>query len=64
MLKQNGTKNMYECLDQDKYVNEYVMKGSKNLVKLIKEFGFNTKIIRWDKKYKGVDDFLLAKQQK
>ena len=51
---------MYETLDMDKYTNIHVEKASKALIKLIKEYGFNPKIMRWDSKYKGVDDFLLS----
>ena len=61
ILKKNGTQNVYECYDSDKYENEHVSRASKNLIAMIKAEGFNTKIMRWDKRYKGVDDFLLGK---
>lgn len=62
ILKRNGTKNMYETYDMDKLVNVHVQAGSKKLIALIKEFGFKPKIMKWDKKYKGIDDFLLSKK--
>ncbi len=60
ILKNNGTENVYEAYDIDKYTNPHVKKASKKLLALIKEFNFNSKIMRWDSKYKGVDDFLLS----
>ena len=62
ILKNNGTKNMYEAYDMDKYSNMHVQAGAKKLIALIKEFGFKSKILRWDKAFKGVDDFLLSKK--
>ncbi len=62
LLKHNGTENVYESLDMDKYTNVHVEKASKALVQLIKEYEFNPKIMRWNSKYKGVDDFLLSLQ--
>lgn len=62
ILKRNGTVNVYETLDMDKYTNIHVENASKALIRLIKEYGFNPKIMRWDSKYKGVDDFLLSNQ--
>lgn len=61
ILKRNGTKNVYETYDMDKYSNIYVKAGSQKLIDLIQEFGFKPKIMRWDKNYKGIDDFLLSK---
>ena len=67
MLKNNGTKNLYECCDMDKTVNENVARGVKNLILLIKEYGFNVKSMKWkwDKNQpeinKGIDDMLLSK---
>ncbi len=63
VLKNNGTRNMYECFDSDKYSNPNVMRGAESLIELINEFGFNPKVMKWDKKYKGIDDFLYSKMK-
>ncbi len=60
-LKKNGTKNIYECYDSDKFSNPHVKRGASALVDMIKEFGFKPKIMKWDREYKGIDDFLLHK---
>ena len=63
ILKQNGTQNIYETYDMDKYANVNVQKGALRLHELIEEMGFRTKIMSWDKDYKGIDDFLLSKHR-
>lgn len=60
ILKRNGTENVYEAFDADKYTNIHVGNASKTLINLIKEYGFQPKIMKWDRTYKGVDDFLLS----
>lgn len=69
VLKRSGTENMYEACDMDKTVNEYVVKGVKKLIEMIKEYGFNAKSMKWkwDKREpdvnKGIDDMLLSKKK-
>lgn len=62
-LKKNGTKNIYECYDSDKFSNPHVKRGASALVDMIKEFGFKPKIMKWDGSYKGIDDMLLSKKK-
>lgn len=60
VLKQNGTETIVEAYDMDKYVNNYVEKGSIQLLTIAKEFGFKVKRLRWNNTYKGIDDYLYA----
>lgn len=70
ILKKNGTTKVYEALDMDKTVNEYVAKAAKKLTGMIKDYGFKTKTTKWcwdkDKpdENKGIDDMLLSKKNK
>ncbi len=64
ILCRNGAENVYEAYDMDKLTNEHVMKATKTLIEMIKEYGFNMKDIRWNSQYKGIDDFLLTIKQK
>ena len=69
ILKENGTEKMYEACDMDKTVNVNVEKGVKNLIRLIKEYGFSVKSLKWSwdskmpKMNKGIDDMLLSKKK-
>lgn len=63
ILKANGTKSIYEAHDMDKYKNEHVRTGALKLHHLIAEMGFQTKVMNWDRNYKGIDDFLLSKHR-
>lgn len=62
ILKRNGTKTMYECYDMDQNVNEHVKRATAKLIEHIKNYGFNAKHLKWDEKYKGIDDFLLSRK--
>ena len=59
-FKQNGTKNIAECYDMDKYENEYVEKGCKRIYETAKAFGLKAYRIKWNNQYKGIDDYLYA----
>ena len=45
-------------MDDDK--NEHVLRGHRNLAWLAVKYGFSPKRVTWDRKYKGIDDYLLA----
>ena len=60
VLKQNGTERIAEAYDMDKYENEHVEKGCIQLFMLANEFGFKACRIKWNKAYKGIDDYLYA----
>lgn len=62
-LRHNGVKEIIEAYDMDKFGNEHVEKGSMQLFRLANEFGFTAHRLKWDPKYKGIDDWQLALSQ-
>ena len=63
-LKMLGTHTIVEAYDSDKYSNEKVMRDRNTLMELVRRCGLAVKPIRWDKQYKGVDDYLMALKTK
>jgi len=61
-LSENGTKNIVEAYDADKLTNEHVQRGSYHLLAMVGEMGMTAHRLTWDAAYKGIDDFLVAKQ--
>lgn len=61
LLKSYGTKKIKIAFDMDMYTNQYVQAALENLRDLLTQKGFEIKVLNWDTKYKGYDDFLLAK---
>ena len=49
-----------DAFDMDDDKNEHVFRGHRNLAWLATKYGFAPKRITWDRKYKGIDDFLSA----
>ena len=47
----------------DKHENVHVKQAEIKLISLIKSHGFNAKILNWDTKFKGIDDYLLSLKQ-
>lgn len=62
-LKSNGCKNINVCFDMDYLENPNVQKALEETNKLIKNAGLHVRRITWDKKYKGIDDYLLSKRK-
>lgn len=63
ILKRNGTRTIYDAYDMDKHENVHVKQAEIKLISLIKSHGFNAKILNWDTKFKGIDDYLLSLKQ-
>lgn len=61
-LKHLGVEMVVDAYDMDQYTNPDVARGVEKMLALAKECGFMTDRLRWDSKYKGIDDFLLAKR--
>ncbi|MBR6487488.1 MAG: DUF3854 domain-containing protein [Clostridiales bacterium] len=58
-LKQfQNLKKIYIAFDMDKFENENVMHAQEQLVKLLQKMGITPEIVNWDRRYKGIDDFL------
>ena len=53
-----------DALDMDDNENFHVKEAHEYLVKMASSYGFSAKRITWDRKYKGIDDFLLSCRKK
>ena len=63
-LKQTGTTDIVEAYDMDKYTNIHVEKACMNMICLANNFGFNVHRLKWNDKYKGIDDWLYSMNNK
>lgn len=63
-LRRNGTEEIIEAEDMDKYHNEMVNKGASKIHQLARKHGLKCRQLIWDPKYKGMDDWLLARNRK
>ena len=63
-LRQNGTKEIIEAEDMDKYRNEAVNKGASKVYLLAKKHGLICRRLTWDPNCKGLDDWLLSLRRK
>lgn len=62
-LKSHGCQNINICFDMDYQNNPNVAKALKKVQEIINSTGLNPKTIKWDKQYKGIDDFFLAQKE-
>ena len=63
-LRQNGTEEIIEAEDMDKYSNRGVSQGASKLYALAKKHGLSCRRLTWNPNYKGIDDWLLALHRK
>ena len=63
-LKRNGTEEIIEAMDMDKYSNKGVFRGTSKLYLLAQEHGLRYRRLTWNPNYKGVDDWQLALKRK
>ena len=63
-LKQNGTKNIVEAYDMDKDTNVHVEQSCMQMMQMADKFGFQVHRLRWDARYKGIDDWLKYTNQR
>ena len=63
-LKRNGTKQIVEAYDMDKYSNPHVERACMEMIKIANSFGFQVHRLRWNERYKGIDDWLANKSLK
>lgn len=59
-LKAHGCKKINICFDMDYEKNKYVAKALDEIILIIKKSGLVPRKIVWNKKYKGIDDYLLS----
>lgn len=64
LLKAKGITTIVECYDMDKYTNVNVERGSLKLIEKANELGFEVHRLKWNDKYKGIDDFLQYSNNK
>jgi len=62
-LKKHGTKRINICFDMDYLTNTNVQSSLDKVKKIITDAGLTWEWIKWDRKYKGVDDWLLARKK-
>lgn len=63
VLKKLQIKTIVENFDMDRYTNPNVKKSVRILRNMVKDAGFEYEIMKWDKEYKGIDDFLVHKKR-
>lgn len=63
-LRRNGTEEIIEAEDMDKYSNEYVGKGAAKVHQLAVKNGMACRSLVWNPDYKGIDDWQLALHRK
>lgn len=59
-LKRNGTEEIIEAEDMDKFHNEGVQRGACMVHQLAKKHGMTCRQLTWNPIYKGIDDWQLA----
>lgn len=63
-LHRNGTEEIIEAEDMDKYSNEMVEKGASKIYALAARHGMCCRRLTWNPNYKGIDDWQLALRRK
>lgn len=59
-LSRNGTEEIIEANDMDKFSNQGVGRGTSKLYMLAKKYGMACRRLSWNPNYKGIDDWQLA----
>ena len=59
-LKRNGTKEIIEAEDMDKYWNKAVQSGAMKVFLMARKHGLDCRRLTWSPRYKGIDDWQLA----
>lgn len=63
-LRKNGTEEIIEAEDMDKYSNDMVNKGASKVCQLAVKHGMTCRRLVWNPNYKGIDDWQLALHRK
>ena len=59
-LAENGTQEIIECQDMDKFSNPMTNKGASQIYLLARKYGMSCRRLTWNPNYKGLDDWRLA----
>lgn len=57
LLAQNGTEEIIEAHDMDKYNNQMTMAGASKIYLTARKYGMNCRRLTWNPNYKGFDDW-------
>mgnify|MGYP002226209606 CR=1 FL=1 len=57
-------KNIVEAYDMDKDTNVHVEQSCMQMMQMADKFGFQVHRLRWDARYKGIDDWLKYTNQR
>lgn len=60
ILAQNGTEEIIEAHDMDKYSNQMTLNGASKIYLMAQRFGMKCRRLTWNPNYKGFDDWQLA----
>lgn len=63
-LHRNGTEEVIEAADMDKYRNAMVEQGASKIYAMAKKHGLKCRRLTWNPNYKGMDDWQLAVRRK
>ena len=63
MLKKGGCERINLCFDMDYQDKEQVKKALDTVAKMISKAKLDCKVCKWPSKYKGIDDYCLAKRR-
>lgn len=61
-LKKEGTEIINVALDRDSKTNPYVKKALDKIIVTIYKAGLQCRIVTWDDRFKGIDDYLVNKK--
>ena len=59
-LAKNGTEQIIEAQDMDKYSNTMTEKGASTIYLMARQYGMECRRLTWNPNYKGIDDWQLA----
>ena len=59
-LAKNGTEQIIEAQDMDKYSNTMTDKGASTIYLMARQYGMECRRLTWNPNYKGIDDWQLA----
>ena len=59
-LRRNGTEEIIEAEDMDKYRNSAVSSGASKVYRMARKNGLACRRLTWNPRYKGIDDWQLA----
>ncbi|MEZ0535945.1 DUF3854 domain-containing protein [Caldicellulosiruptoraceae bacterium PP1] len=63
VLQKLKPKKVYLTFDMDLYSKKEVKENIMKIANLLKNVNVNFKILKWDRRYKGIDDYLLSRKR-